>query len=581
MRRWFAVVLILISFRGYAQDALPLWFDALPGEIALSTDEAQALANVAAARLYAFDTADREPLSGSEPRAIIFTVRDGDTLPTSVVGFGIGYVDAIESALARLPAGAMPERARLDLVTVVERERLTAPEFSLQRDPAEWGVAFSAPELGVITAAELTLNTLLTPPQDLNREAWLRFEARRGDDSEALNAAFSRSPLTVYRFQTLAFDLTADGAHAVSRTRLFPQDLTPELLIEAAHAGGSYLERAVDDEGRFLYSYDAGADAPISGYNILRHAGTSYSMLELYRHTQDTGLLSAAERALAYLTEQIEPCAAPVSNVAAGCLLEAGEVKLGGAGLALLAYSEYSSMTGNLAFLDTMRGLAAWIAGAQYPDGRFVHKLEDGAIDDFESLYYPGEAIFGLMRLYAIDPDPRWLAAARAGADYIILVRDLDTPSDNLEHDHWFLYALDALHRVDPQPHDLVHLRRLVLEILSAQHLDSVPDTWLGGYYNPPRSTPTATRSEGLCAAARLLRDLGDTRTADTVFEAVLWGISFQLQTQIASDDTLYLANPARALGGFRESLLSGEVRIDYVQHNISAILCAYDGLTP
>ncbi len=581
MRRWPVFVLAFLIMSTLAQDRLPLWFESWRVESAPTDTEAREAAVAAASVLFGLAGDVPALPTGQTARFVILTVREGDERPRSYAASGIGLADAINQALSAIPPGTEPTRARLDIVIAVVRERLVAPEFTVHHTADAWGLAFLSPELGIVTAAELTANSLISSSGSLNREAWLRFAALRGDDADALSTAFTRSPLDVYRFQTVGFDLSAEGALPNVPNRLFPLDLTPESLMEAAHAGGEYLKRAVDGQGRFVYSYDPGMDTAAADYNILRHAGTAYSMLELYRRTGDTGLLVAAERALAFLDRQIEPCAAPVSVEAAGCLLETGEVKLGGAGLALLAFSEHADITGDPRYLETMRGLGGWIAGAQHPDGRFVHKVEDGQIDDFESLYYPGEAIFGLMRLYALDPDPRWLEAARAGADYIILIRDIDTPSSDLEHDHWFLYALDALHRVDPQAHDLVHLRRLVLEILSAQHLDSVPDTWLGGYYNPPRSTPTATRSEGLCAAARLLRDLGDTRSAETVFEAVLWGISFQLQTQITEADTLFMANPSRAIGGFRESLLSGEVRIDFVQHNISALLCARDGLTP
>ncbi len=36
---------------------------------------------------------------------------------------------------------------------------------------------------------------------------------------------------------------------------------------------------------------------------------------------------------------------------------------------------------------------------------------------------------------------------------------------------------------------------------------------------------------------------------------------------------------PARALGGFSGELYGYDVRIDYVQHNLSALLCAADAL--
>ena len=58
--------------------------------------------------------------------------------------------------------------------------------------------------------------------------------------------------------------------------------------------------------------------------------------------------------------------------------------------------------------------------------------------------------------------------------------------------------------------------------------------------------------------------------------KAAVLGISFQLQTQFRPESVLYLKDPERSLGGFHRSLTNFEIRIDYVQHNISALLALY-----
>ena len=89
----------------------------------------------------------------------------------------------------------------------------------------------------------------------------------------------------------------------------------------------------------------------------------------------------------------------------------------------------------------------------------------------------------------------------------------------------------------------------------------------------PPRSTPTATRTEGLSAAYELARDFGSDEEADEILEAVVLGLRYQMSTQFAPPSAMYLPNPARCLGGVRRSLTSFEIRIDYVQHHLSAAL--------
>ena len=157
----------------------------------------------------------------------------------------------------------------------------------------------------------------------------------------------------------------------------------------------------------------------------------------------------------------------------------------------------------------------------------------------------------------------------------MITVRD-NLADVELVHDHWLLYGLDELHRLRPDPIYVTHAARVALVIVEAQNRTTPYPDWQGGYFSPPRTTPTATRSEGLAAAYRILRDYGSQGSAGGLLEALRLGVEFQLQTQLREERVMYFDDPARALGGFTESLTDREVRIDYVQHNISSLLALY-----
>jgi hypothetical protein len=55
--------------------------------------------------------------------------------------------------------------------------------------------------------------------------------------------------------------------------------------------------------------------------------------------------------------------------------------------------------------------------------------------------------------------------------------------------------------------------------------------------------------------------------------EALKNGIDFQLRTQITKKKIQELGFEEKTLGGFHVSLTDYPIRIDYIQHNISAIL--------
>lgn len=255
-------------------------------------------------------------------------------------------------------------------------------------------------------------------------------------------------------------------------------------------------------------------------------------------------------------------------------------MKLGGNGLALVALARYTSATGDKAHVPLMRRLAAWIGAVQRADGSFIsHKQSyPGAVIDagFRSSYYPGEAMLGLVRLYEHDRQAQWLDVAERAASYLITVRDRGKEIDDLPHDHWLLMALNDLHRLRPQAVYPTHTWRLARAITASQVTKTdVPD-WVGGYSLPPRTTPGATRSEGLVAAFHLLSDHGtpeQKRLLPAIRAALDRGIRCQLRFQLRAETAMYFPSPTQALGGFRGGTTSFDIRIDFVQHNLSSIL--------
>jgi len=327
-------------------------------------------------------------------------------------------------------------------------------------------------------------------------------------------------------------------------------------------------------DGSFDYSYEPKTDTVSSSYNLLRHAGTCYALVELYQATGSDEFRAAADRGLDFLLT----AARGPKPEDAGAGFEAivspdGEAKLGGAALAVLAMVQYQKATGDERRLDRVRSLARFLLFQQDTNGHFRSKYYYGLPDPkpFESIYYPGEAILALLRLHGVDPRSAWLDAARTGADWLIDVRDAGKSTAALPHDHWLLMGLDELHCVTGDARYSSHAERIAAAIVAAQRRDSRYPDWVGSFYDPPRSTPTATRAEGLVAACRLVRRNGADDTA--LLDALRLMASFQLRCQLTRENVLYLPRPDRAVGGFRRSLTNWEVRVDYVQHNVSALL--------
>jgi|CZKU01.1.fsa_nt_gi hypothetical protein len=384
--------------------------------------------------------------------------------------------------------------------------------------------------------------------------------------------------MRAYRFRADAYVESAAKDRALSLLRGVvapPSAATPELLFAAVRHGAEYLSRVMNDQGRYIYMYHPVEDRDDPSYGLLRHAGSTYALLEAYSEFDTPLYLQKAERALGYLKSHLTDDAASQGKYATDTNDEEQQ-KSGGAGLALLAFTEHAAVTGKRTELETMRGLARFIIAQQYADGHFRANSdlpdEPGKKRKREPVYYQGEAALGLMRLYAIDPQPSYLDAARKAADWVAQVRDADVSQDNQEHDHWISYAFNDLYRVTRNDTYVEHAYKIARAILNKQHRAgnaAAPD-WVGTFYEG-QTTPGSTRLEAYAADIALSRFAGraDAWLVDPAREV---GASM-LGQQFGAEDDYWLRNPTKAEGGVRESLIVQDVRIDYVQHAMSAWL--------
>lgn len=323
--------------------------------------------------------------------------------------------------------------------------------------------------------------------------------------------------------------------------------LNSQNTAKIAKMGAEALARVVQPNGRFVYRYFAGQKpVDVPAYNALRHFGSVWSMLDVARKLgRMPEVLAKAELAARYA---IQHCLAPCGDGMLGVSCE-GRIKLGGNGLALVMLAELYELKREEGLLDLARQLASYVVSQQRDDGDFVHSRDatNGQEVAFRSDYYTGEALLGLMRLYEITGETEWLDCV-VRSENELLKRGYGVSAQS----HWMLYALERLHAAKPDEVYLEHAARIAAHILR-----------FASYRDDGRSTPIACRSEGLLAYCRMLKqaqrdDLAPS--AASVQQEVLVNLRHQLESRLTS-------------GAFMRTSTIKEIRIDYVQHNISSYL--------
>lgn len=310
-----------------------------------------------------------------------------------------------------------------------------------------------------------------------------------------------------------------------------------------------HLAALTGPTGRFAYRYDPVLNLPSRGYNIVRHCGAIWSMMDVYRVRPEPDLIAASRRAMAYL---LDNHVREDRHRPGLCVVEGGSVKAGANALAILALIGLFRHTGEPRFLDTARGLARNLLAARMPDDDFIHKRDfaTGVIADFHSDYYTGEALFALVALFGATGERAWLDPAMS-LEESLARRDYGVPFQS----HWCLYALELMQRCGAAPLCYRHAEAIAGHILTHTQ-----------YRGTGRSTPVACRSEGLLAFLRLRLAIGED-AASVLSQTCLGAIRENLAMQLGhrrGDGSFY-----RGGDGERRT----EVRIDYIQHNVSAFL--------
>lgn len=324
--------------------------------------------------------------------------------------------------------------------------------------------------------------------------------------------------------------------------------------LSVARRAADRLAQLTRRSGRFSYRYKSDTMEVSSGYSLLRHCGAIWAMTEVSNSLGPMShVVGAATRAMEWL---IAENILLYRDGPARCLVEKDSVKLGGGGLAILALVEFAKAKPEERFIKLARDLGEYILLQRMADGDFIHKRNywTNKPDAFVSDHYTGEALFGLLKLCEATGDRRWFDEAKS-SELRLAERDYGVA----QHCHWMLYALEQFHRIDPQPVYREHALRIVDKIIGSP---SYRDTRL--------STPIACRSAGLLAYVRLCRHMPASASTEDEIEECLAVVRENLQLQLA-----YRLSD----GGFIRGSDSNEVRIDYIQHNISSFL-AY-GLMP
>ena len=352
--------------------------------------------------------------------------------------------------------------------------------------------------------------------------------------------------------------------------RIVPE-FDKQTALDVITTSSEYLAMQLDMQGKFQYGVYPIYHKFLPGYNILRHASSIWSLMCAYRITKDSFTLRQVELALGYLVKHtFYKYRKPRSeeNTAYVAELEKKEVKLGGNAVAILVMTEYMDVTGSDKYKKLCIELGNGILELfDSNTGEFFHVLNIPDLSCKEktrTVYYDGETVFALARLYSLTKDQRWLDAAKIAVDRFI-------HDDYTKHrDHWVAYALNEITKYAPEE------KYFNFGLKNAQ-------VNLQRIYN--QQTTYHTYLELLCVTFELYDRVvtGGYEPSylpqfdvDYFIKTLFHRADYMLNGYCYPEYVMYLRYPERILGAFFVRHDGYRIRIDDIQHFCGAYYSLY-----
>jgi AMMECR1 len=334
-----------------------------------------------------------------------------------------------------------------------------------------------------------------------------------------------------------------------------------ELLPRYAALHSQYLVRHQAANGTLRLRYEPFQNSLYEGLDVPRTAHAAWVLASARAALGGNELAAASDKIIDYLLSAV------VSD-GKGCWLKLNdneESSIAEVSFLLLALTRLSSDDARRA---TIPALAATLWSSIDSFGRIAtHRPPVPSSETFQD-YFPGQALLAL-------------GAAAAS-------NQTEIDEDSLRRAFHYYRHRFRHHRHFGQVSWLMQAFaewwRLIKDSSMAEFVFEIGD-WIlgyqqektGGFINDHQPDApgytTALYLEGIGAALKLAQATGDTKRQRRYLRALTHGFRFLDRLIIQPRDASLLPNPQLAIGGLRQSIHRSEIRIDFVQHSLAAIL--------
>lgn len=342
--------------------------------------------------------------------------------------------------------------------------------------------------------------------------------------------------------------------------------------------GMEYLSNSILSSGRItcVKNIKKGFTYGQEFYDTISHAGTLYSLYTLEKLLdinvlKEKRMISSLYFIKEYIKKLDNGMYAVVSKPKEDSM-DNPVAKLGASGLAL---ASLSNLCGELISLDILTRIADFIISMQLPGGWFnsVYDIKTQAVVEHSAvMHYQGQAVLGLLSLYEIYPNPKYINSAKKA---LLFLANSRKDKKTVPFDYWAMIATEKLFhyasmRLSKDEKKLLqkHIIRMTDSVINDQ-IRNKENPFNGAFQHDTRPSSIAPIMEGFIATFNCF-EIEDLDTRQPLMRAIYAGTNFLRHQQLQSGRAkggLPSSSDWREVGVPEEASM---VKIDTVYHALN-----------
>jgi hypothetical protein len=363
------------------------------------------------------------------------------------------------------------------------------------------------------------------------------------------------------------------------------RSLDKELMLQKIEQGKEFLFRAMHEEEYGFYKrYDTLNDDFGDRLHTVYSASIIYTLLKIYDFDQDERILEGIPKwgdfLLSMQSKDEETYGAFHYSYYPESRTKQLRFPVGTTALSIFTLLDLYQRTDDSRYLEAAKLGGDWLTTMQKPDGTmYAHKVRYGRwkYGEKESILYNGQVLSALSRLYRITGEKRYYdTAERIAQHFSARVEDEgcylgdDYRWKNPISSAWIVMSLLDFYQINQDDYYKDMILKCGGELLERQANDVNHPLYHGSWHRAYSTSGNGWLAEVMMEMYRFCQEQ-NMEGCDKYKEAIIGVIRWVIQNTYSEENTFFLKEPPKAIGGIFWNYEDRDVRTDSLCHALNA----------